>query len=108
MLDSPLAAADARVGTKALPVFKIRPTSRWRFLDVRELWSYRELIYFLTWRDVKVRYKQTAIGCVWAILQPLAMMVVFTLFFGQLAGVPSDGVPYPLFAFAALLPWQLF
>ena len=91
-----------------LPVFKIRPTSRWRFLDVRELWSYRELIYFLTWRDVKVRYKQTAIGCVWAILQPLAMMVVFTLFFGQLAGVPSDGVPYPLFAFAALLPWQLF
>jgi len=86
----------------------IKPQKGWRLLDVRELWAYRELIYFLTWRDIKVRYKQTAIGVAWAILQPLAMMVVFTLFFGKLAKVPSEGVPYPLFAYAALLPWQLF
>jgi len=85
-----------------------RRTSGWRFLDLRELWTYRELVYFLTWRDVKVRYKQTAIGVAWAVLQPLAMMVVFTLLFGKLAKVPSGGVPYPLFALAALLPWQLF
>ena len=85
-----------------------RPTRGWRFLDLRELWTYRELVYFLTWRDVKVRYKQTAIGVAWAVLQPLAMMVVFTLLFGKLAKVPSGGVPYPLFALAALLPWQLF
>lgn len=90
------------------PVFVIRPTKGWRFLDLRELWAYRELIYFLVWRDIKVRYKQTAIGVAWAILQPLAMMVVFTLFFGRLAKLPSEGVPYPLFAYAALLPWQLF
>ena len=73
-----------------------------------ELWEYRELLYFLTWRDVKVRYKQTAIGLAWVVLQPLAMMAVFTVFFGKLARVPSDGVPYPLFAYSALLPWQLF
>ena len=86
----------------------IRRTDGWRFLDLRELWAYRELVYFLTWRDVKVRYKQTAIGVAWAVLQPLAMMVVFSLLFGKLAKVPSGGVPYPLFALAALLPWQLF
>ncbi len=89
-------------------MFVIRPTTGWRLLDLRELWAHRELAYFLTWRDVKVRYKQTAIGIAWAVLQPLAMMIVFTLFFGRLAGIPSEGVPYPLFAFAALLPWQLF
>jgi lipopolysaccharide transport system permease protein len=89
-------------------IFLIRPTRGWRFLDLRELREYRELIYFLTWRDIKVRYKQTAVGIVWAVLQPIAMMVVFTLFFGRLAKVPSEGVPYPLFAFAGLLPWQLF
>ena len=77
-------------------------------LDLRELWAYRELIYFLTWRDIKVRYKQTALGIAWALLQPLAMMVVFTLFFGRLAGVSSQGVPYPVFALVALIPWQLF
>lgn len=97
---------DAAVGE--VPEFMIQRTRGWRFLDLRELWSYRELIYFLTWRDIKVRYKQTAIGVVWAVLQPLAMMVVFTLFFGRLAQMPSDGIPYPLFAFAGLLPWQLF
>ena len=90
------------------PVTLIRPASRWRFVDLRELWDYRELLYFLTWRDIKVRYKQTAIGVVWAVLQPLAMMVVFTLFLGRLARVPSDGAPYPLFAFAGLLVWTLF
>src|SRR6267142_3568027 len=91
-----------------LPVFEIRPSSAWRMLDLRELWAYRELIYFLTWRDIKVRYKQTALGIAWALLQPLAMMVVFTLFFGRLAGVSSQGVPYPVFALVALIPWQLF
>jgi lipopolysaccharide transport system permease protein len=100
-----------RIPNKApgdIPEFEIRPTKGWRFLDLRELWTYRELIYFLTWRDIKVRYKQTAIGVLWAVLQPLAMMVVFTLFFGRLAEMPSEGIPYPLFAFAGLLPWQLF
>lgn len=91
-----------------VPAFIIRPTRGWRFLDLRELWAYRELVYFLTWRDVKVRYKQTVIGVAWAVIQPLAMMLVFTLFFGKLAKIPSEGVPYPLFAFAGLLAWQLF
>lgn len=99
---------ESRGDAEVPPIFVIRPTKGWRFLDLRELWMYRELIYFLTWRDIKVRYKQTAIGVTWAVLQPLAMMVVFTLFFGRLAKVPSEGVPYPLFAYAALLPWQLF
>jgi lipopolysaccharide transport system permease protein len=88
------------------PRMLIRPSSAWRFVDLAELWSYRELIYFLTWRDIKVRYKQTAFGVAWAVLQPLALMLVFTLFFGRLARVPSDGVPYPVFAYAGLLPWQ--
>src|SRR3989338_6042995 len=74
----------------------------------KELWDYRELGYFLVWRDIKVRYKQTVIGVGWAIFQPLAMMIVFTLFFGKLAKMPSEGVPYPLFAYAGLLPWQIF
>jgi lipopolysaccharide transport system permease protein len=74
----------------------------------RELWEYRELLYFLVWRDVKVRYKQTVIGAAWAILQPVMTMVVFSIFFGSLAKIPSDGLPYPVFAFTALLPWQLF
>lgn len=77
-------------------------------LGLAELWEYRELLYFLTWRDVKVRYKQTALGASWAILQPLATMVVFSLFFGRLAKLPSEGVPYPLFSFAALVPWTFF
>ena len=90
------------------PVLVIRPMKGWRFLDLRELWSYRELVFFLMWRDIAVRYKQAAIGVAWAVLQPLAMMCVFTLFFGKLAKVSSEGVPYPLFALAGLLPWQLF
>jgi len=94
--------------TGAVSLIHIYPTTGWGFPDLKELWAYRELVYFLTWRDIKVRYKQTAIGVAWAILQPVAMMVVFTLFFGRLAKIPSEGVPYPLFAYAALLPWQLF
>jgi lipopolysaccharide transport system permease protein len=94
--------------SQELPWLEIRPTSGWFPLDLRELWAYRELLYFLAWRDIKVRYKQTAIGVAWAVLQPLAMMLVFTVFFGKLGNLPSDGIPYPLFTFAALLPWQLF
>ncbi len=86
----------------------IRPTSGWPSLDLPGLWEYRELLYFLTWRDIKVRYKQTALGIAWAVIQPFMIMVVFSIFFGHLAKVPSDGFPYPIFAFSALLPWQLF
>src|SRR5204862_4953313 len=89
-------------------LIKIEPASAWPSIDLGELWDYRELLYFLTWRDLKVRYKQTALGAAWAVIQPLFMMLVFSLFFGRLAGVPSDGIPYPLFTFCALLPWQLF
>jgi len=103
-----LKTGDSRGDSEVVPIFTIRPTKGWRFLDLRELWAYRELVYFLTWQDIKVRYKQTAIGVAWAVLQPLAMMLVFTLFFGKLAKVPSEGVPYPLFAYTGLLPWQLF
>ena len=92
----------------ALPTFYIEPPKGWASIGLRELWDYRELLYFLTWRDVKVRYKQTALGAAWAIIQPLFMMLVFSLFFGRLAKVPSDGIPYPIFTFCALLPWQLF
>lgn len=89
-------------------VLIIRPSRGWLKLNLRDLWEYRELLYFLVWRDVKVRYKQTALGAAWAVLQPVLTMVVFSIFFGRLAKVPSDGVPYPVFAYAALLPWQLF
>jgi lipopolysaccharide transport system permease protein len=89
-------------------VFEIRPSRGWVALNVRELWTYRELLYFLTWRDVKVRYKQTALGAAWAILQPFLTMVVFSIFFGRLLNVKSEGVPYPVFAYTALVPWQLF
>ena len=77
-------------------------------LHLRELWSYRELLYFLTWRDIKLRYKQTALGATWVIIQPLFAMLLFTLFFGKLARMPSDNVPYPLFAYAGLVPWTFF
>lgn len=91
-----------------LPTFSIDPPTRWTSIGLRELWDYRELLYFLTLRDVKVRYKQTALGAAWAVIQPVFMMVVFSLFFGRLAKVPSNGIPYPIFTFCALLPWQLF
>lgn len=86
----------------------IRPAHGWVPLGLAELWEYRELLYFLTWRDVKVRYKQTALGAAWAVIQPFFMMVVFTVFFGRLARLPSDGFPYPVFAFSALVPWTYF
>ena len=86
----------------------IRPPRNWQLINVRELWQFRELVYFLAWRDVKVRYKQTALGAAWAVLQPLMMMVVFTIFFGRTAKVPTGGLPYPLFAYAGLLPWTFF
>ena len=91
-----------------VPTLIIRPPKKWVPVDFRELWEYRELLYSFVARDVKVRYKQTALGFLWAIIQPLFMMVIFTLFFGGFAKIPSDGVPYPLFSFAALLPWTLF
>ena len=91
-----------------LPTFSIDPPTRWTSIGFRELWDYRELLYFLTLRDIKVRYKQTALGAAWAVIQPVFMMVVFSLFFGRLAGIKSDGIPYPIFTFCALLPWQLF
>jgi len=87
------------------PLFSITPHRGWVGLNLRELWSYRELLYFLTWRDIKVRYKQTVLGVAWAVLQPVISMVVLTLFFGRLAHMPSDGIPYPIFAYAGLLPW---
>jgi len=98
----------ASQSTLALPIHRIAPSRTWVPLQIGEIWAYRELLYFLIWREVKVRYKQTALGAAWAILQPVTTMIVFTIFFGRLAGIPSDGVPYPVFAFCALLPWQLF
>ena len=90
------------------PVVVIKPPKGWEILNLRDLWMYRELIYFMTWRDIKVRYKQTALGASWAILQPFMLMVVFSIFFGNLAKVPSDGLPYPIWSYAGLLPWNLF
>jgi len=86
----------------------IKPAHGWISFRLGDLWKYRELLYFLAWRDVKVRYKQTALGVAWAVIQPLMTMVVFTVFFGKLAKIPSDGLPYPVFNFCALLPWTLF
>jgi len=91
-----------------LPAVVIRPLRGWTPINLREIWNYRELLYFLTWRDLKVRYKQTLLGFAWAILQPFMMMIVFSLFFGNLLKVPSEGIPYPLFNYTALLPWTLF
>jgi lipopolysaccharide transport system permease protein len=96
------------VSARTLPLTTIRPSGTWVPLRLDELWAYRELLYFLVWRDVKIRYKQTALGAAWAVLQPLLTMVVFSVVFGRLAALPSDGVPYPVFTYTALLPWQLF
>ena len=101
------------VGGPATPVagvspLRIQPSKGWVSLKLGELWEYRELLYFLTWRDIKVRYKQTALGAAWAIIQPFFTMVVFSLFFGRLARIPSDGIPYPIFSYAALVPWTFF
>jgi lipopolysaccharide transport system permease protein len=90
------------------PTVVIRPTKGWAALRLNEVWEYRELLFFLAWRDVKIRYKQTVLGAAWAVLQPLLTMVVFTIFFGGLAKVGSDGLPYPIFSYTGLLPWTLF
>jgi homopolymeric O-antigen transport system permease protein len=89
-------------------VIRIEPSRGWISLKLRDLWEYRELLYFLVWRDVKVRYKQTALGAAWAVIQPFFTMVIFSIFFGRLARIPSDGIPYPIFAYAALVPWTFF
>lgn len=94
--------------TPTLSPLIIKPSKGWNLINFKELWEYRELFYFLTWRDIKVRYKQTILGVAWAIIQPFFTMVVFSLFFGRLAKMPSDGVPYPVFSFAALVPWSFF
>ena len=89
-------------------VIRIAPSKGWVALQLKELWAYRELLYFMIWRDVKVRYKQTALGVAWAIIQPVFTMIVFSLFFGRLGKIPSDGIPYPIFCYAALVPWTFF
>ena len=100
--------SSAQAPAAEIPTTIIRPSRGWSTLALGEIWAYRELLYFLIWRDVKVRYKQTVLGAAWAILQPLLTMLVFTIFFGGLAKVGSDGLPYPIFSFAGLLPWNLF
>ena len=102
MIESPT------VSTQDEEIILIKPSKGWSSLNLRELWMYRELIYFLTWRDLKVRYKQTALGAGWAILQPVLSMIVFSIFFGGLLNVDSGDVPYPIFSYCALLPWTFF
>jgi lipopolysaccharide transport system permease protein len=87
---------------------RIQPSQGWVSLRLKDLWAYRELLYFFVWRDIKVRYKQTALGAAWAVIQPVFTMLIFSLFFGRLAKIPSDGIPYPLFAYCALVPWTFF
>lgn len=109
-VESVAAATAATHWAAEQPSFHIRiePSKGWVSLRLQELWDYRELLYFLTWRDIKVRYKQTVLGAAWAIIQPFFTMIVFSLFFGKLAKVPSDGIPYPIFSYAALVPWTFF
>src|SRR5262245_27182008 len=102
------ACAYATTGDENFAVVRVRPSSGWRAFDLIDLWRYRELLLFLALRDIKLRYKQTLLGVAWAVIQPLFTLAVFALFFGALAKMPSDGVPYPLFVMAALVPWQLF
>jgi lipopolysaccharide transport system permease protein len=90
------------------PILRITPPGRWWAIPLGEMWNYRELLYFFVWRDIKVRYKQTAVGALWAVLQPILTMLVFSLFFGRLAHIPSNGLPYPIFYYCALLPWMYF
>jgi lipopolysaccharide transport system permease protein len=99
---------DATPAQPRAPVIRITPPTRWWVVPFAELWDFRELVYFFVWRDVKIRYKQTAIGATWAVLQPFLMMLVFSLFFGRLANIGSDGLPYPVFYYSALLPWMYF
>jgi lipopolysaccharide transport system permease protein len=96
------------IQSKDLPLSVYEPTHGWASLRLGDLWHYRELLYFLTWRDIKIRYKQTGLGVAWVVLQPLITMLIFSVIFGRLAKLPSDGIPYPVFSYAALLPWGLF
>lgn len=98
----------ATTKSQSYPITVIEPARRWMAIDWAELWEYRELLYFLIWRDIKVRYKQTFLGATWAVIQPFLTMVVFSIFFGGLAKVPSDQIPYPIFSYTALLPWTFF
>lgn len=107
-VDEKVTTLTASAGLPREPLVVIEPNKSWSALDLKDLWAFRELLYFLTWRDVKVRYKQTELGIAWAIIQPLLTMLIFTLFFGRLAGVPSDNIPYPVFAYAGLLSWTFF
>jgi lipopolysaccharide transport system permease protein len=118
-LQAPESAATSSTASEALsieiaaaeaprPFVRVQPSRGWTSLGLADLWTYRELVYFLTWRDVKVRYKQTVLGVAWAVLQPVLTTLIFSLFFGRLAGIPSDGVPYPIFALAGLVPWTFF
>ena len=102
------AAAVSAYSLPEYPLVTICPSRKWVALNLRDLWAYREVLYFLVWRDIKVRYKQTLLGVAWAIIQPLFTMLIFSLFFGRLAGLPSDGIPYPLFAYSGLVPWTFF
>ncbi|MCI0423252.1 MAG: ABC transporter permease, partial [Acidobacteria bacterium] len=101
-------SASSSKSAVSTPVLRIQPSQGFVSFGLREIWSYRELLYFLIWRDIKVRYKQTLLGAAWAIIQPFATMLVFSLFFGKLAKMPSDGIPYPIFVYAALVPWSFF
>ncbi len=103
-----LSDATASLEPDRIPLVRIQPSKGWVSLQLVEVWKYRELLYFLMWRDIKVRYKQTVLGAAWAIIQPFFTMIVFSLFFGKLAKVPSDGIPYPIFSYAALVPWTFF
>lgn len=105
---SPIQVSDEMTTTRPAEITIIEPSSGWRAINLRELWRFRELLYFLTWRDVKVRYKQTAIGVVWAVLQPFLTMVIFSVLFGRLAKIGSDNIPYPVFSYSGLLPWTFF
>jgi lipopolysaccharide transport system permease protein len=102
------AAQHGTLAHSPVPVLRITPPTRWWIVPFAELWDFRELIYFFVWRDVKIRYKQTAIGAAWAVLQPFLMMLIFSLFFGRLGNLGSNGLPYPIFYYSALLPWMYF
>lgn len=105
---SATAASEPSALATSKPVLRITPPAGWWETPLQELWAYRELLYFIVWRDIKIRYKQTLIGAAWAVLQPLLTMMVFSLVFGKLAHIPSDGLPYPVFYYSALLPWMYF
>jgi lipopolysaccharide transport system permease protein len=100
--------SDSKMFDNVPPVIRIEPSNAWKPVKLKELFEYRELLFFLIWRDIKVRYKQTVLGAAWAVIQPFFTMVVFSIFFGRLAKIPSDGIPYPIFSYAALVPWTFF